>query len=199
MQGHGAGAGALAQRVGQRAKEIRKEARRLRVGRIDGEPGQRDVGSLGGAPVREQRRLAETGGSDDQRQRPVKAFREHGAQARAAHRGAAELGHRHLGGDQRIGRPKGDRGGGVGRCAGRGSGHGTGTLGVVGGRGGPWPIPSAAIAIEAALVLAGTAMYWRAAVRATGEAGAGMGRAHAAGAVGSPAGVATLALNALGQ
>ncbi len=73
-------------------------------------------------------------------------------------------------------------------------GHGSGPrLGF-----GLWRSPAASIAVELLLVAVGAALYWRAAVAASRANGRGLTRAHVAGGIAAAAGVATLALNALG-
>jgi len=63
---------------------------------------------------------------------------------------------------------------------------------------GLWREPVASIAVELALVLLGTWLYWRAAVEVTRSEGRGTTLAHAAGGLMLFAGLVTLTLNVLG-
>ena len=63
---------------------------------------------------------------------------------------------------------------------------------------GMWRVPAASVVVELALVVAGTLLYWRAALETARGAGGRADRAHLAGALSLGAGLVVLALDALG-
>jgi hypothetical protein len=64
---------------------------------------------------------------------------------------------------------------------------------------GLWQFPAASAAVELALVLAGSLLYWRAAVDVARADPALLRRAHACGALALGAGIVTLGLNVMGM
>jgi membrane-bound metal-dependent hydrolase YbcI (DUF457 family) len=61
-----------------------------------------------------------------------------------------------------------------------------------------WASPSIAVAVELALVLVGTGLYWRSALQSSQSAGIAPGHANVAGGVALAVGLTTLAIDAAG-